>query len=996
MKKTLLFCLTILFSLLTFAQSWEGSDLIPLPPDAWNIMKYGHESSVDMYTGTLNVEIPIYRYKDNDFDVPINIRYSTNGFRPNSTTGPLGLGWTLMAGGCITRNINGIADEKSVDIYGSLYHIRPDYTDSPFTAAELIDSTDINYTNHLLYFYEGQHQYESTPDCFSFNFGIHSGKFYLIRDNYSTCKALVFGTSQPAGEYKIVIPGFQTGSLSVIIIYTGDGYEYTFRSLNEDSPYGCYYTRNLDDYSGSSFNTPISWYLTKIKAPNGRCVSFSYRCDRYNECLNPTIWHYSSFENITYSPLFPFTDNTFWTNSSEGSVARYVITGSQDVSLKSIRVKDAGWCLDVLHSEKPKEKYIKGQGATPVELSSSVERLDSIVIRDSLRSRILEKVRFTYSIPQTGNPVLLLKSVSFYGRGSYQMDYYSENNSFPYQGTTSVDHWGYLCHSNPSYNLSYLLPRAYFDSGNDQIIDTTATYRKPDLSSAILGCLKRLHYPTGGYTEYSYDQNTFSSVLRRRYVNNNYPTLEDVSDLTHGGGLRISRIIDNPLYSSSLRIKQYLYESEGISTGILMQYPNYLMNYSFHYDGTGTVDYSCTVKSSTNASALPIDAVGVIYSSVKEVESDGSSKEYRFTSWRDVEYRDSSLLISITPSSLGSYSDDYLNLFMDFDDRHLLRGKIKNVKYYKFGSITPWKEESYEYQNKAITQHPYIKTVELAAIKFYEKLLYLDNFIPIRKDIKYWESNGNQLLREEYTYNALNQLVQVRKRDYNLGTSELSRTLYVGDNIGISQQGIIAEMISANLLSYPLKSLSAICTISSSPEESQYRLKNGSVYNYGTNSSMICLLNKQNTYILNTPLNGWILGDLYTESTYRYNSQNHPIEIRNRAGRPTSIIWGYGGLYPVAVLKNCEYNELTSIEGGGFSVSPLESSLSNFQRWSISQNDQWETTLYEWLPYVGISRITDQSGKNSFYQYDNFGRLIQESDDESQPVTSYMYHVMTE
>ena len=144
LKKTLLFCLTILFSLLTFAQSWEGSDLIPLPPDAWNIMKYGHESSVDLYTGTLNVEIPIYRYKDNDFDVPINIRYSTNGFRPNSTTGPLGLGWTLMAGGCITRNINGIADEKSVDIYGSLYHIRPDYTDSPFTAAELIDSTDIN------------------------------------------------------------------------------------------------------------------------------------------------------------------------------------------------------------------------------------------------------------------------------------------------------------------------------------------------------------------------------------------------------------------------------------------------------------------------------------------------------------------------------------------------------------------------------------------------------------------------------------------------------------------------------------------------------------------------------------------------------------------------------------------------------------------------------------------------------------------------------------
>jgi|GEM_PF-3536482 len=995
MKKIILLFISIVFSLTSFAQEWTESDLIPLPPDSWNIMKYGHESSVDLYTGTLNVEIPIYRYRDNDFDVPISIRYSTNGFRPNSATGQLGLGWTLIAGGCITREINGIADEKGVDIYGALSHIRPNYTDSPFDAAAQMDTTDYNYPNHLLYFYEGQKKYETTPDCFSFNFGTHSGKFYLVNENLGTCKALVFGTAHPAGEYRIEVPDFQSGSLRVIKIYTGDGYEYTFRSLSEDSPYGCYYTRNLDDYSGTNFTTPVSWYLSEIKAPNGRNVCFSYRSSKYNECLTPGIIHHSTFENINYSPLLPFSDDTFWNSSSTGSESKYVITGSLDITLKSIRVEDAGWCMDISHSQKPKERYKKGQGSSPVELSSTSEKLDSIVIRDSLRSRVLEKVRFAYSIPQTGNPVLMLKSVSFDGRGSYQMDYYSENQAFPYQGTTSVDHWGYLCSSSPSYNITSLLPRAFFDGDKDQKIDTTATYRKPDFSAALLGCLKRLHYPTGGYTEYTYDQNRFSSVVRRRNANNNYPVLEGVSDLSRGGGIRISRIIDDPL-SSSPRIKQFVYESNDISTGILMQYPNYLQHYSFHYEGGSSVNYSCSVISSTNASASPVDAVNVGYSSVREIESDGSSTEYRFTSWEDEGCRDSSSLISVTPSSLGSYSDNYLNLFLEFDDRHLLRGKLKTVRHYKFGATNPWKEESYEYQNKTTTQYPYIKTVKLAAIKFYEKLLYLDNFIPTRKDVRFWESNGNQLLSEEYSYNRLNQIVQVCKRDYNLGTSELSRVLYVGDSGDYSQDEVVANMVSSNMLSYPLKSLSAICTVSSSPEESQYRLTKGSVYSYGANDSMICLLSKQNTYILNTPLNGWTFSDLYTENAYRYDHQNRPIEIRNRAGRPTSVIWGYGGLYPVAIVKNCGYDEVTSIEGGRFSASPLGSSLSEVQRWSLSQNNQWETTMYEWIPFVGISRITDPSGKDTFYQYDDFGRLIQESDDHLLPVTSYMYHVMTE
>ena len=48
-------------------------DNIPVisSPQVWSFMKYGNMSSVDMYTGTVATSIPIYTYKDNDFQPTI-------------------------------------------------------------------------------------------------------------------------------------------------------------------------------------------------------------------------------------------------------------------------------------------------------------------------------------------------------------------------------------------------------------------------------------------------------------------------------------------------------------------------------------------------------------------------------------------------------------------------------------------------------------------------------------------------------------------------------------------------------------------------------------------------------------------------------------------------------------------------------------------------------------------------------------------------------------
>lgn len=78
-------------------------------PHAMEMTRHGHLSS-NLNGGTMEYAVPVYTIEDRDFTIPIALNYSSGGFRPNQQTGEAGLGWTLLAGGAITREIVGIDD----------------------------------------------------------------------------------------------------------------------------------------------------------------------------------------------------------------------------------------------------------------------------------------------------------------------------------------------------------------------------------------------------------------------------------------------------------------------------------------------------------------------------------------------------------------------------------------------------------------------------------------------------------------------------------------------------------------------------------------------------------------------------------------------------------------------------------------------------------------------------------------------------------------------
>ena len=86
-----------------------------------DMIRYG-DVEASLYTGLLNLSIPIYSLDDPDFSLDISLHYNSEGFKPCENSGFVGYKWSLRAGGCITREVRNIPDEtiyrnQSANIY---------------------------------------------------------------------------------------------------------------------------------------------------------------------------------------------------------------------------------------------------------------------------------------------------------------------------------------------------------------------------------------------------------------------------------------------------------------------------------------------------------------------------------------------------------------------------------------------------------------------------------------------------------------------------------------------------------------------------------------------------------------------------------------------------------------------------------------------------------------------------------------------------------------
>ena len=107
MKKIIFILSVFLFiSIITYGQTYTNDPLkIPnyaVPsPEVAAFTKYG-DVPVSEYSGTSEISIPLYTVKLGSLSIPITLSYHASGIQVSQEATWVGLGWNLMAGGCIS------------------------------------------------------------------------------------------------------------------------------------------------------------------------------------------------------------------------------------------------------------------------------------------------------------------------------------------------------------------------------------------------------------------------------------------------------------------------------------------------------------------------------------------------------------------------------------------------------------------------------------------------------------------------------------------------------------------------------------------------------------------------------------------------------------------------------------------------------------------------------------------------------------------------------
>ncbi len=89
-------------------------DVLSPSPTASALGKYV-DNPVSLYTGTPSIAIPLYEIKMKEVSVPITLTYNPQDIQVETTPSNVGLGWSLNAGGVITRTVKDVPDDFRYD-----------------------------------------------------------------------------------------------------------------------------------------------------------------------------------------------------------------------------------------------------------------------------------------------------------------------------------------------------------------------------------------------------------------------------------------------------------------------------------------------------------------------------------------------------------------------------------------------------------------------------------------------------------------------------------------------------------------------------------------------------------------------------------------------------------------------------------------------------------------------------------------------------------------
>jgi hypothetical protein len=461
-----LFVLVICFFSDAFAQSSTQAplfalrtDLIPPSPNAAALGKYG-VVPVSLQTGIPNISIPITEAVGQQLKIPVTLNYNTSGFKPTEEASWVGLGWSLEAGGVITRIVKDKVDEFMADD-GKYANVNWRFTTQ--------DSITNSFLDSALYFASK----DTEPDIYAFNFSGYSGKFVIYRG-----KIFQYPYQQ------LTISGDPSTGF---IIITPDGNQYNFPITETTLALTNHIHNNDDVYYYLPSQYPTSWYLQSIVSPDNKDnITFSYSSADTIVQNGPGTQDLKKLITTgvpVYSPnpvSFPFPVRIYTPRLTRITTSKmYINFNSSTTARQDIATSYALANIEIYNYQgQLLNRFTFDTDYFPASSSNTTgdKWLKLTGLDEGISAQNIKKTKF----------------------------FYNESGSYPSKTLPSVDDWGYSNGGTLS-EVGSLIPKTLYPVYG---VDKT-----PNFPSALNTVIRQIIYPTGGSTLFTYEPNLTNNGL---------------------------------------------------------------------------------------------------------------------------------------------------------------------------------------------------------------------------------------------------------------------------------------------------------------------------------------------------------------------------------------------------------------------------------------------------------------------------------------------------
>lgn len=925
MRKYCFLVALILLSISSYGQSKPVSFIMP-SANAASLGVYG-EIPVSYFTGTPNISIPLYEIQGSKLRMPISLSYHAGGVRPDQHPGWTGIGWTLMAGGAITRKMNKMPDELNAASFPNMGYY--------FNYNALNNS---NWASNLSTYGTYAIGYDVEPDEFSFNFMGYSGKFFLdqtrqwrvqcdkslkvIFNSTDFFLPFVYNTTYAQNSYNFITPTF-----SKFTIIDEAGNKYTFGGVESAIEYSDEMTP-MPGRSGELF-FPSSWYLTKIESADGteaidlnyvrgpftsyiyKGYNDSYLNASHNGFLNPGCYSFSAIVKTggrIISPVYlesismPKQSLQIDFTGSKSNDMKYTSTQYQNVILDNYggaTINDFALLMHTndIHFDDPSDAW------TALYVDRFIWRkLDAITIKNSSTQELVKKVKLNYTEQSTRR--LRLNSLDIKDKLENTIQTYScSYNDVPLLPNYLVyigDHWG--------YNNNSFLPSSISGTNFYTLREPSEYYTKAEL-------LTELFYPTGGSTEFQFEQNKYTSIVSA----DRQSLIPENGD---AGGLRIKKII-NKDGTGAQSEKEFYYVKNYTAgaivanltgSGILDAKPKY----SFvNLSGVTSSGQSFTYSINSSNPVIPVSqnssGTHIAYTEVVEKNPDNGYSIMKFTN-HDNGYKDDPPVATFNRNNVP---------YQPFSSRDFERGKLRfRYDYKSTGKLLREIELDYSRINETgksarAVENSFMQVCQSASGATTSRSAYLMYYYPFaltRETVKNYTSDDN------YTTFQLNEKTFVVD-DYKNVTQETIMASS-GDNIKVDRKYPydFNNLSSGN----PYAAMLQKNMVSDVVESRTYRRKGTTDYLTGAVLNKFSINGSGNVYRTEayqyTPAAAVSASTLtpttytsalnfdagyYQAATYTYDANGDMIKIQKPGDMPMTALYNYNGNI-IAEIKNSD------------------------------------------------------------------------------------------